>query len=455
MHRIAVIGSGISGLAAAWRMSGRHVSHRITLFEAGSHFGGHAHTVDLTLDGATHGVDTGFLVFNHRTYPLLTRLFRDLGVETAPSEMSFSVQVPGPGGQEGLEWSGRSLGAVFAQRRNLLRPRFARMLADILRFNRLATRLAHGEAGEDMHGTVGAFLDRHGLGQAFREEYFLPMIGCIWSCPTEQMLDFPLATLIRFCHNHGLVQVTDRPVWHTVRGGSRNYVQRMLDQIAQGGRHEVLRNTPVLGLVRQEQGVLLRTAQGTQRFDAVVLACHSDQALALLGEDATAQERQVLGAIRYQSNTAVLHTDTGVLPRRPAAWAAWNFERAGLPVQRDGTGGVCLHYLINRLQPLPWQRPVIVSLNPARPIDEGQVHRRIEYSHPVFDQAAIEAQGQVHGLQGQRRTWYCGAWCGYGFHEDGLRSALAAADGVLDALRRGLPQPGYDDLGVAERREAA
>jgi hypothetical protein len=243
------------------------------------------------------------------------------------------------------------------------------MLAEILRFNRLATDLARRQAETELATSIGDFLDAHGFGPAFREDYLLPMIGCIWSCPTDQMLRFPVATLIRFCHNHGLIQVTDRPQWYTVRGGSRQYVRRLVAQLP-----DARLNTPVLGLKRLDQGVVLQTAHGSEHFDAVVLACHSDQALALLGEDASADERAVLGAIRYQPNEAVLHTDTGVLPTRPAAWAAWNYERAASAQEQTQ---VCLHYLINRLQPLPWERPVIVSLNPARPIDERQVHQRI------------------------------------------------------------------------------
>ncbi|MBP8151551.1 MAG: FAD-dependent oxidoreductase [Xylophilus sp.] len=432
MHRIAVIGSGIAGLAAASRLAAAPGGPAVTLLEADSHFGGHANTVDLTLDGVSHGVDTGFLVFNHRTYPLLTHLFNELQVPTAAAEMSFSVQVPQANGRAGLEWSGSSLGGVFAQRRNLLRPRFLKMLTEILRFNRLATRIAEEGDEARLRSSIQGFLDDHGFDAAFRQDYLLPMMGCIWSCPTDQMLRFPVATLIRFCHNHGLIQITDRPQWHTVHGGSRQYVQRMVAALLKDGRHEARLNAPVLCLRRAARGVLLQTARGTEPFDAVVLACHSDQALRLLGADATAQERGVLGAIRYQLNQAVLHTDTSVLPRRQAAWAAWNYERAADPGRNQAS--VCLHYLLNRLQPLPWQQPVMVSLNPVRPIDEGQVHARIEYSHPVFDLAAIEAQGLVTAVQGQRRTWFCGAWCGYGFHEDGLRSGLDAADGLLHAL---------------------
>ena len=320
VKRVAVVGSGIAGLATAHALTGEA---QVTLYEAGDYFGGHTHTVDVTLDGVTHGVDTGFLVFNERTYPNLIRLFGELGVVTSPSDMSFSVQV----GQQGLEWSGSSLDTVFAQRRNLLRPRFWRMLAQILRFNRLATALAERGAEAELAEPIGDFLDREGFGPTFRDWYFLPMIGCIWSCPTDQMLRFPIATLIRFCHNHGLIQVSDRPQWHTVRGGARHYVEKMLPALA-----DARLNSPVRQIVRLppgtgSAGVRVSTDAGSERFDEVVLACHSDQSLALLA-DATPEERQLLGAIRYQPNRAVLHTDTAVLPRRQRAWAAWNYARA-------------------------------------------------------------------------------------------------------------------------------
>ncbi len=432
MHRIAVVGSGVSGLAAAWHLSSQpHL--QVSLFEAGQHFGGHANTVELTLDGITHGVDTGFLVFNHRTYPQLTRLFGELGVETAAADMSFSVQVPSADGRgNAMEWSGTSLNTVFAQRRNLLHAGFWRMLADIVRFNRLCTGIAQRQAEGEMRQSLEAFLDEHRFSQAFRQDYFLPMLGCIWSCPTEQMLRFPVATMIRFCHNHGLIQVSNRPQWHTVRGGSRNYVRKLLGRIP-----DQRLGCPVQGIERLEHGVRLRTPAGVEFFDAVVLACHSDQALALLGPQASQAEREVLGAIRYQLNTAVLHTDTSVLPRRRAAWAAWNYERSNSD-QVESTR-VCLHYLINMLQPLPWQSPVIVSLNPSRPINEALVRQRIEYAHPVFNLAAIDAQARVPALQGQQRTWFCGAWTGYGFHEDGWRSGQEAAESLL-AASAGWPQ---------------
>lgn len=417
--KIAVIGSGISGLAAAHALR-RHAA--VTLFEAGSYFGGHTHTVDVTLPGpggsVTHGVDTGFLVFNERTYPRLIALFAELGVATTASDMSFSVQAPRPGGQS-LEWSGSSLSSLFAQRRNLLDPRFLRMVADLVRFNALATRMAQTGKEAALYQPLGDFLDLHAFSGEFRDWYLLPMLGCIWSCPTDQMLRFPVATMIRFCHNHGLLQLTRRPQWHTVSGGARRYVDKILAGIA-----DKRLNTPVRQLRRDAAGVTVVAGDGVHRFDGVVIATHPDQALAMV-QDATAEERRVLGAIRYAPNSAVLHTDLSVLPRSPRAWAAWNYERA--PDSRQESASVCLHYLLNRLQPLPFTQPVIVSLNPVRPIAAEHIIGRYDYEHPVFDLAAIRAQSDISSLQGHRHTWFCGAWTGYGFHEDGLKSGLAAA----------------------------
>ena len=437
MRRVAVIGSGISGLAVAHGLAGLA---QVTLFEAGSYFGGHTHTVDVTLDGVTHGVDTGFLVLNERTYPELQRLFRTLGVPIAKSEMSFSVQVP----DLGLEWSGNDLNSVFAQRRNLLRPRFWRMLIDLLRFNRIATALAAGGAEAALDEPIDAFLVRHRFSAEFRDWYFLPMIGCIWSCPLDQMLRFPIATMIRFCHNHGLLQVANRPQWYTVEGGARRYVEKMLAHIP-----DARLNTPVLGVRRLSDGLIdagaaVTTAAGTERFDEVVLACHSDQSLALLA-DPTPAEAQVLGAIRYQRNRAVLHTDTSVLPTRRRAWAAWNYERAA---QRGGSGeggdgggddpvAVCLHYLLNRLQPLPFNTPVLVSLNPITEPRADTILAEFDYAHPVFDLPAVAAQQHVGALQGVLSSWFCGAWTRYGFHEDGLVSGLAVCDGLRARLAGG------------------
>jgi predicted NAD/FAD-binding protein len=422
--KIAIIGSGISGLGTAHALRG-HAD--ITLYEAGGYYGGHTHTVDLTLPGqsgpVTHGVDTGFLVFNERTYPQLIKLFDDLQVPTERSDMSFSVQVPGTQGHAALEWSGSSLNTVFAQRSNLLNPRFLRMLRDVTRFNRLATDIANRGAEAEMMQPLAGFLDDNRLSAEFRDWYFLPMLGCIWSCPTDQMLQFPVATMIRFCHNHGLLQITDRPQWWTVAGGARNYVDKITASIS-----DKRLNTPVTQIARNAQSVTVHTPGHSEVFDKVVLATHSDQSLALLG-DASGLERETLSAIRYQSNRAVLHTDTSVLPRRRRAWAAWNYQRAA--DARQDAAQVCLHYLINMLQPVPFTQPVVVSLNPVTEIAAAHVHASFEYAHPVFDVAAIRAQRQVDALQGQKNTYFCGAWTGYGFHEDGLKSGLAVAARVL------------------------
>ncbi|MBC8058600.1 MAG: FAD-dependent oxidoreductase [Rhizobiales bacterium] len=422
MRRVAVVGSGISGLAVAHALVGE--AH-VTLFEAGAYFGGHTNTVDITLDGTTHGVDTGFLVLNERTYPQLLKLFGQLGVEIAKSEMSFSVQVPGHENARSLEWSGCDLDTVFAQRANLLRPRFWRMLGDLLRFNRLATALAGSGRAEALDQPIGDFLAQHRFSAEFRDWYFLPMIGCIWSCPVDQMLRFPVATMLRFCHNHGLLQVANRPQWYTVRGGASNYVRKMLQSVP-----DARLNTPVRSVRRVDGAVRVATDLGDERFDDAVLACHSDQSLALLA-DASVAESQVLGSIRYQRNRALLHTDTSVLPRRRKAWAAWNYERAA-EGSRD-EAAVCLHYLLNRLQPLPFTTPVIVSLNPVVDPRAESIHAEFDYAHPVFDMAAITAQRRVPELQGDRHTWFAGAWTRYGFHEDGLMSGLAVVEGLRAA----------------------
>lgn len=427
--KVAVIGSGISGASAAALLA-PHA--RVTLFEADTRLGGHSHTVDVNLPGVdgervTHGVDTGFLVFNPRTYPRLVSLFTQLDVPVADADMSFSVQAPGWSGGAALEWSGHDLSTVFAQRSNLLRPRFWGMLVDILRFNRLCTALATSGQADAMLQPLGEFLDQHRFGRVFRDGYLLPMLGCIWSCPTDQMLQFPVATMVRFCHNHGLLQVNDRPQWRTVAGGSREYVRRLLAPVT-----DVRLGTPVRQVRRVAHGVQVATDQGTDTFDQVVMASHSDQTLAMLAEP-TRAEREVLGAIRYQPNEAVLHTDTQVLPQRQAAWAAWNYERAA--TVGDESARVCLHYLINRLQPLPFRQPVIVSLNPLGSIRPEAVLQRMSYAHPVFDAAAIQAQRRVDALQGQGGVWFCGAWTGYGFHEDGLRSGQVVATQLLERLQ--------------------
>ncbi|WP_050417257.1 FAD-dependent oxidoreductase [Azoarcus sp. CIB] len=425
-RRIAVVGAGISGLACAWMLSREH---DVTVFEAGKQAGGHTNTVDVTLDGVTHPVDTGFLVFNRRTYPNLIALFGLLGVEAVETEMSFSVSLAQPD----LEWSGTSLRSLFAQPGNAARPGFWRMLRDILRFNREAPRFALG--GDGAAGLrLGEYLAANRYSREFRDWYLLPMAAAIWSCPTRAMLDYPLETFVRFCDNHGLLQIADRPQWMTVRGGGREYVRRMCSQL-----DDLRLDTPVLGVFRDANAVWVHTPERVDRFDEVVFACHSDQALAILGGDATAGEREILAAVRYQPNRAVLHTDASLLPRRQGVWAAWNYAAApGGESAEPVPGAVSVSYLINRLQPVPFDTPVVVTLNPVREPDPARVLASFDYAHPVFDAAAVAAQRALGGIQGVRRTWFAGAWTGYGFHEDGLKSALP----IVEALGGRVPWRG-------------
>jgi uncharacterized protein len=434
--KVAIIGSGISGLSVAHSLVGHA---EVTLFESGSYFGGHTHTVDITLPTArgpvTHGIDTGFLVYNEHTYPNLIALFAHLGVQTVKSDMSFSVQVPGALNGRALEWSGTSLSSVFAQRSNLWNPRFLGMLWQMLRFNKVCTQIASAGSEAKLAQPLSEFLKEHRFNDAFVHWYLLPMLGCIWSCPTDQMLQFPVSTMIRFCYNHGLIQVTNRPQWYTVAGGARHYVDKIVAQIA-----DKRLNTPVQLIERdsdgggesseQGSGVRVITQGRVERFDKVVIATHAPQALALL-RDASTKEQQVLGAFRTQPNRAVLHTDASVLPSQRSAWAAWNYVR-GDSTQENSN--VCLHYLINKLQPIPFEQPVVVSLNPTQPIARKHIMGEFDYAHPVFDAQATQAQLDMHALQGARGTYYCGAWLGYGFHEDGLKSGLAVARNLLQSL---------------------
>lgn len=444
--RIAVVGGGIAGLGAAHRLA---VRHRVTLFEAGSYVGGHTNTVDATVGGVTYPVDTGFLVYNERTYPNLIALFEALGVPTAASEMSFSVSV----GPHNFEWCGSDLMSLFAQPSNALSPRFWSMLRDILRFNRQATALAHDPAhANDAAVPLITWLDANGYGRPFRDGYLLPMAAAIWSCPTSTMLAFPVGSFARFCDNHGLLQVANRPRWFTVKGGARQYVQKIV-----AGLDDVRISTPVRGVQRTpldpahggRDSVTVITDQGRETFDHVVLACHSDQSLSML-LDPSSTEREILAAVPYQPNRAYLHTDLALMPKRRRAWAAWNYLSAGSfdapsapTVSRTDTDvpSVAVTYWLNRLQPLPFAEPVLVTLNPLAPPRDETVLASFEYSHPVFDGGAIAAQRRLPSVQGVRNTWYAGAWTGWGFHEDGLKSGLAVAGALLarDDTRRHAP----------------
>lgn len=413
-HRIAVVGAGISGLASAWLLSRKH---RVTLFEAEPRLGGHSNTVDIEVDGHTHPVDTGFLVFNDRTYPHLIALFQHLGVASVPTEMTFAVSLRDPQ----LEWAGSSLATVFGQKRNLISPAFWGMLRDILRFNRNSTAWLAAHPTSTI--SLRQYLDTERYSPSFRHWYLLPMAAAIWSCPADQMQDMPLAPFVRFCINHGLLQIFNRPQWRTVQGGSREYVRRMAEQL-----DDVRTNTPVRHVLRTAEGRLrLMLDDGTEDFDQVVMACHSDQSLALLDNVASSGQREVLAAVRYQPNRAVLHTDPALLPRNPRLWSAWNYlaDRA-----HQGSTPVGVSYLINRLQPLPFKTPVMVTLNPPRPIAQEHIHATFDYAHPVFDAAAVAAQKRLPQVQGEGGVWLAGAWGRYGFHEDGLMSALAVANSL-------------------------
>jgi predicted NAD/FAD-binding protein len=404
--KVAVIGSGIAGNVAAYRLAR---SHDVTVFEAGAHAGGHSDTHEVEVAGRRLAVDTGFIVYNERTYPRFTALLRELAVGTQESCMSFSVRDEATG----LEYNGTSLNALFAQRRNLLRPAFLGMVRDILRFNREAPALLD-TLGDEL--TLEALLERGRYGRVFREHYILPMGAAIWSTDVAAMLGFPARFFVRFLHNHGMLTVDDRPVWRTICGGSRRYVDRLVAPF----RHRLRLSTPVEWIRRLPAGVIVKPrSHSAEHYDAAFVACHSDQALALL-VDPDAAEREVLSAIPYQRNEAVLHTDARLLPRRPLAHAAWNYH------VRPDSGPVALTYHMNILQRLDSAEPLLVTLNRSADIDPARILKRIAYHHPLFTRASIAAQVRQRELNGARRTYYCGAWWRDGFHEDGVVSAETA-----------------------------
>jgi predicted NAD/FAD-binding protein len=414
-QRIAIIGSGISGLASAYFLARQH---DVVVYEAGRYAGGHSNTVDINLNGVKDSVDTGFLVFNQRTYPNLIALFAELGVETYASDMSFGVSID----NGALEWAGTSLDTVFAQRSKLFSPGFWLMLKDILRFNAEADKNLRDSRQTGI--TLGQLLTQGGYRPSFQNHYLLPMAAAIWSCSPQDILAFPASTFLQFCQNHALLQVNNRPQWHTVKGGSREYVKKIVASLP-----DVRLNTPVTGVRRDGARVWVQSQLGGEAFDAVVFATHAPNTLALL-HDASAAERTLLQKVRYQPNTAYLHTDLAQLPKRKKVWSAWNYLGGA---SRAGQRVVCVTYLLNQLQNLQTDQPVMVTLNPFVAPDAKHTLARFEYDHPIFDQAAIQAQQQLPTIQGKNRAWFAGAWTGYGFHEDGLKSALrVAADfGVL------------------------
>jgi hypothetical protein len=427
MH-IAVVGSGIAGLGAAWALS-RH--HEVTVFEAEPRLGGHANTVDLELDGRQIAVDTGFIVYNLRTYPHLIRLFEHLGVPTEASNMSFAVSL----GSGRLEYAGSPRG-LFAQKRNFVRPGHWTMIRDVLRFYRDAPKLLQLPPDAPAAAqTLGDYLRAHRYGRSFVYDHLLPMAAAIWSCPVERMLAFPMRSFVRFCDNHGLLLLRDRPQWRTVTGGSRAYVRR----VAAGISGPIRLATPVRALARDPAGVSVLTDGGAERFDQVVLATHGDRALQLLGQDADARERAILGAFGYEPNRAVLHTDPRLMPARRAVWSSWNYLGDGAHAD---DAKVSVSYWMNSLQNLTGS-DLFVSLNPLQEPEARCTVAEFSYDHPVFDTAALDAQARLPEIQGVRRTWFCGSYCGYGFHEDGLEAGFAVAAAL------GAPAPWWESVAPA------
>ncbi|HEY5070722.1 MAG TPA: NAD(P)/FAD-dependent oxidoreductase [Caulobacteraceae bacterium] len=417
--KIAIVGSGISGMSAAWLLSREHA---VTLYEAAPRLGGHSHTVAAPTSEGSVAVDMGFIVYNEANYPNLAALFRHLGVKTKPSDMGFAVSLD----DGGLEYSGTDLTTLFAQWRNLVRPRFWSMLADLVRFYRDAP--GHACALDAKMTSLGDYLNGQGYGRAFQDDHLLPQAAAIWSASVRDIRSYPAAAFIRFCENHGLLNILDRPLWRTVEGGSRAYVALLTAAYAD----RVRTARPVTGIARTPTGVVVRDALGgTERFDEVVVATHADEGLRLIDKP-TARERALLGAFAYTRNHAVLHSDTCLMPRRRRTWSAWNYVGRTGP---DGEQELSVTYWMNRLQGLPLHSPLFVTLNPRRAPDPTTVIRSEVYEHPLFDAAAMCAQRDLWSLQGNGGLWWCGAYFGAGFHEDGLQAGLAVAE-ALGGRRR-------------------
>ncbi len=413
--KIAVIGTGIAGNVAAYSLS---KEHDVTVFEANDYIGGHTNTHDIELNDRHYAIDTGFIVFNYRTYPAFTKLLAEMDVDVQPTNMSFSVKHE----RSGLEYNGNTLNSLFAQRRNLFRPSFLRMVRDILRFNREAVASLENE---DTELPLGEYLQKHKYSDEFRNHYIIPMGAAIWSTDPELMQTFPARFFIRFFHNHGLLSVNDRPLWHVIKGGSRNY----LDPLVSAFSNNIRLSTPVKSIRRYPTHVDIETAKhGIERFDAVFIATHTNEALRML-DQATPVEKAVLGAIPYQKNEAVLHTDTALLPKRRLAWAAWNYHI--LKQQKDR---VALTYNMNILQGIDSPETFNVTLNNSNAIDPAKILKRISYEHPLFTPESVAAQARHAEVNGTRRTWYCGAYWHNGFHEDGVVSALEAVEHFNESM---------------------
>jgi predicted NAD/FAD-binding protein len=448
-HRphVVVVGSGISGLSACWHLLR---GARVTLLESEHRLGGHTHTHQIEVNGRSGPVDTGFIVFNHRTYPGLTRWFDQLGVRIHKADMSFAVSVD----RGAFEWCGSTLNTIFAQRTNLLSARFWKMLYDILRFNAKAPRDAEDKRESDDPGpSLGDYLDNNGYSQTFQHGYLLPMAGAIWSCPAEQMRAFPLRSFVRFCSNHGLLSVFNRPQWLSLKGGSQSYIQAFLEQVQRDSLPLTIQTGVEVGAIQSvpagPQGAhsvrimahrKQEPAQPTQpaaafelQADAVVLACHSDQSLRLLASTNHPASRW-LADIGYQPNTAYLHTDLTLMPKRRGAWAAWNYLSNNLEGSSETQNSVSVTYWMNQLQDLVHPEPILVSLNPPQPPKPESTIKTLSYAHPIFDGPAIQAQAMLQAVQGEQSVWLAGAWLGNGFHEDGYQSGRRAAMDILSAL---------------------
>lgn len=412
--KLAIVGSGISGMAAAWFL---HRRFDITLFEQNDYVGGHTNTVTIEEGNRKVPVDTGFMVFNHVTYPLLTRLFKELEVETEATDMSFSVQHR----PSNLEFNGGNLDLLFVQRRNLLSPRYWRMLFSIDRFNKEAIPAINDPRWADF--TLAQYIQSRGYGSDMLDRYLIPMSSAVWSTPPEEMLDFPAMTLLRFWHNHGFLGLDKRHQWFTVTGGSRNYAQKLTAPY----QEQIRRSRKVIGVKRSPKSVELSFAEGTsETFDKVLLASHADQSLAMLS-DPTEQESRLLREFRYQPNTATVHTDESFMPRLRRCWASWNYRLEG---SEKGVERATIHYWMNNLQHIQGEKNYFVSLNCENQIAPEHILRRIKYEHPLFSLSAIKAQRELdsfNNLSPDQTTYYAGAWFNYGFHEDGLASALACS----------------------------
>ncbi|MHA7228865.1 NAD(P)/FAD-dependent oxidoreductase [Vibrio campbellii] len=417
--KIAIVGTGISGLTCGYYL---HKEHDVTLFEANDYIGGHTATVDVSLNGKEYAIDTGFIVYNDRTYPNFIKMMNEIGVEGFPTQMSFSVRNDG----NGLEYNGHTVSTLFAQKRNWANPKFYRFISEILRFNKLAKSFANDKSTDSQ--TLGAFLDEHDFSPFFTDNYILPMGAAIWSSTLADMRAFPLMFFLRFFLNHGLLDITNRPQWYVIKGGSRSYIGPLI----KGFADNIRLNSPVEKVIRTDNGVGIEVHGETHWFDDVIFACHSDQAMRMLG-DISSTEQEILGDMAYQANEVVLHTDIGLLPKRKAAWAAWNYLLDGSQEEQERLPS--LTYNMNILQHIQSEHTFCVTLNSTKKINPNKILRSFTYHHPVFTTESIAAQQRKDEVQGKQSTWFCGAYWYNGFHEDGVRSALDVVQGLEEKYR--------------------